>query len=147
MSMRPTILVAEDDEDDVLLLQSAFTEAGLTVPLQVANDGEQAIDYLAGAGRFSDRLKHPLPSLILLDLNMPRKSGFEVLSWVRAQPLLKRIPIIVLSSSSQGPHINKAYELGANSYFIKSVNFADFVQRIKLIYKYWVECAQQPDLK
>jgi CheY-like chemotaxis protein len=147
MLYRQTILLAEDDEDDVLLLRTAFTEAGLNMPLQVVSDGEQAIAYLSGTGVYADRAVYPLPSLILLDLNMPKKNGFEVLAWVRAQPFLKRIPIVVLSSSTQGPHINKAYEVGANSYLVKVTKFSEFVERIRIVFNYWVNCIERPDLK
>jgi CheY-like chemotaxis protein len=147
MPNRATILVAEDDEDDVLLLRTAFAEAGLGIPLQVVPDGEDAIAYLKGEGKFADRKEFPLPALVLLDLNMPRKNGLEVLSWVRQQGILKRLPVVILSSSSQGPHINKAYELGANSYLVKLSNFTEFVQRIKLLYSYWLGCAERPELR
>lgn len=147
MVNRPTILLAEDDEDDVLLLRTAFVEAGLSLPLQVVADGEQAISYLSGEGVYADRAQYALPSLVLLDLNMPKKTGFEVLEWIRAQPYLKRLPVVVLSSSSQGPHINKAYELGANSYLVKVTKFSEFVERIKVVYSYWLNCIERPDLK
>lgn len=147
MPNRPTILLAEDDEDDVLLLRTALMEAGLSVPLQVVPDGEQAIAYLSGEGIHSDRTKFPIPSLMFLDLNMPRKNGFEVLRWVRENPEVKRLPIVVLSSSTQGPHINKAYELGANSYLVKVTKFSEFVERIKVVYNYWVNCIERPDLQ
>lgn len=146
MLNRPTILLAEDDEDDVLLLRTALGEAGLTLPLQVVPDGEQAILYLSGAGEYSERLKHPIPSLVFLDLNMPKKNGFEVLEWMRNQPSFKRLPVVVLSSSTQGPHINKAYELGANSYMIKVTKFSEFVERMKVVYDYWSKCVEIPDL-
>jgi CheY-like chemotaxis protein len=147
MGDRTTILVADDDEDDVLLLRTAFSEAGLRIPLQVVNDGEEAISYLNGDGRFSDRKEYPLPALMLLDLNMPRKNGLEVLSWIRQQNPLRRLPVVILSSSSQGPHINKAYEMGANSYLVKVSNFEEFVKRIKTVYSYWIGCAESPDLR
>lgn len=147
MGDRATILVAEDDEDDVLLLRTAFAEAGLAIPLQVVNDGEEAISYLSGQGQFVDRKQFPLPLLVLLDLNMPKKNGLEVLAWVRQDQGLRRLPVVILSSSSQGPHINKAYELGANSYLVKLSNFEEFVQRIKILYSYWIGCAERPELR
>ena len=110
------ILLAEDDPNDVLLIERAFQRTHVANSLQVVRDGEEALAYLSGQGPFADRERHPLPVLLLMDLKMPRKSGLEVLEWVRQQPGLKRLPIVVLTSSNQGPDINRAYELGANSY-------------------------------
>jgi DNA-binding response OmpR family regulator len=141
------ILLAEDDEDDVLLLRSAFAEAAYNLPLQVVPDGEQAIAYLSGEGEFQNRELHPLPSLVILDLNMPKKTGLEVVEWMRGESRFKRLPVIILSSSTQMPHINKAYELGANSYMAKGSSFPEFVDRVKLLYEYWVRCVERPDLE
>src|ERR1700677_3075494 len=97
----PTILVAEDDDNDVFFLERAFKQAQLCNPLRRVKDGEEAIAYLRGDGEYSDRQKHPLPRFMLLDLKMPRKNGFEVLAWTRQQPVLKRIPIAILTSSKE----------------------------------------------
>ena len=134
-----TILLAEDDPDDVHLILDAFAEAKLNVEVKVVSDGEEAVNYLAGSGTYANREQNPPPSLFLLDLNMPRRNGFEVLEWVRSQRSLKRLPVVVLSSSTQGPDVNHAYSLGANSYLVKVPQFRELVDRIRVIYAYWVE--------
>jgi len=108
-----TILHVDDDSNDVLLLQHACRKAGIEVQLQGVNDGDEAIAYLTGKDKFSDREKYPLPRLILLDLKMPRLSGFEVLSWMRQQEKLRRMPVVVLTSSSHDADVNRAYDMGA----------------------------------
>src|SRR5438876_2679264 len=115
MSVREgVILLAEDDPNDVLLIQRAFQRTHVANPLEVVRNGDEAVAYLSGQGKFADRARHPLPVLMLIDLKMPRKTGLEVLEWVRQQPGLKRLPIIVMTSSNQSPDVNCAYELGAN---------------------------------
>ncbi|MCX5816495.1 MAG: response regulator [Proteobacteria bacterium] len=115
----PTILLVEDDSLSVRLIQRAFRKTGLTNPLQIVNDGEQAVAYLAGQSKYADRTDYPLPALILLDLYMPRKSGHEVLAWMREQPGLKDLPVVVLTASQEPADIEKAYSLGAQSYLLK----------------------------
>jgi len=117
------ILLAEDDDADVLLLCRAFAKAGVTNPLQVVSDGEQAVAYLAGQGGYADRERHPLPALVLLDIKLPRRSGLDVLAWMREQPGLRRIPVIVLTSSEQPADISCAYDAGAHAFHIKPVGF------------------------
>jgi len=118
MTMRP-VLYAEDEDNDAYLMQRAFTKAGVSNPLQVVVDGDEAIQYLSGTGQFSDRTRYPLPCLLLLDLNLPRQSGLEVLEWVRSQPSLQSMPVVILTSSSQDRDIGSAYSLGANGYLVK----------------------------
>src|SRR5687768_14338550 len=95
------LLIVEDDPDALFLLKRSLLKAGLRAPVQVATDGEEAVSYLAGTGSFADRERHPLPCLILLDLKLPRKSGFEVLEWMRSQPRLRRIPVIIVTTSGE----------------------------------------------
>jgi CheY-like chemotaxis protein len=140
------ILLAEDDPNDVLLIQRAFQRNHLANPLQVVRDGEEALAYLSGAGTFADRERHPLPVLMLMDLKMPRKSGLEVLEWVRKQPGLKRLPIVVLTSSNQSPDINRAYELGANSYLVKPAGFDSLLELVKNLDVYWLILNEKPEL-
>src|SRR5438093_7191297 len=117
-----TILLAEDDPNEVLLLQRALVKASLTTDsLKVVSDGEDAMAYLSVQGIYADRGRYPLPALLLLDLKMPRKSGFEVLSWLRKQPQLRYLAAVVLSSSNNHHDVRLAYELGANSYLMKPV--------------------------
>lgn len=133
-----TILLVEDDANDVTLIRRAFERAKLANPVQVVNDGEQAVAYLAGEGEYADRARYPLPVLILLDLKMPRKSGHEVLEWLKQQPGLKRVPVVVLTSSTETPDVNRAYDLGANSYLVKPVAFDDLLGMVKTLGVYWL---------
>jgi CheY-like chemotaxis protein len=116
-----TILLVEDEPDAVVLLRRAFAKAGVARPLQVARDGEEAVAYLSGLGAYGDRERHPLPSVILLDLRLPRRPGFEVLAWLRARPDVGRIPVIVLTTSEQPRDRRRARELGANGFRTKPV--------------------------
>lgn len=139
------ILVVDDDPNDVLLLQHAFRELNLANPVLMVGDGEQAIAYLAGDGVYADREQYPLPRFVLLDLKMPRKSGFEVLEWVRQQPGLKHLPVVTLTSSREISDINRAYELGANSYLCKPVKFDVLLEMMKTVTQYWLVFNEYPD--
>ena len=148
MSVRDgVILLAEDDPNDVLSVQRAFQRNYVANPVQVVRDGEEALAYLSGQAPFADRERHPLPVLMLMDLKMPRKSGLEVLEWVRQQPGLKRLPIIVLTSSNQSPDINRAYELGANSYLVKPAGFDSLLDLVKNLDMYWLILNEKPELQ
>ncbi len=141
-----TILLVEDDPNDVLLMQRAFEKAKLTNPVQVAERGEMAVAYLAGETPYDDRERFPLPALMLLDLKLPRMSGFEVLVWLRQQPVLKRLPVVVLTSSKESKDINRAYELGANSHLVKPVSFDDLVDTVKTLNHYWFLLCARPEI-
>ena len=123
-----TILLVEDDPDDTELIRAALSRAELRYSLHHVSDGEGAISYLSGAGDYANRNTFPLPSVLLLDLKMPRKSGFEVLRWVRANPAFATLPVIVLTSSDEPGDIKRAYELGATSYLTKSASFKNVVE-------------------
>ncbi len=138
------ILLVEDNSNDVMLLQRALTKVGLATTLHVASDGEEAVAYLSGTGAFADRAQYPLPTVMLLDLKLPKKSGHEVLEWLRAQPALKRLPVIVLSTSQQPADINLAYDLGANSYVVKPVHFDNLVDIVRALDIYWFRFNQGP---
>ena len=140
------ILHVEDEENDLLLLKLAFEDAGITLPVQVVTDGQMAIDYLGGAGLFADRAKFPLLSLVILDLKLPRKSGFEVLEWMRAQPLLRRMVVIICTSAEHEQDIARAYELGANSYVLKPMNIAERIETVRRLKAWWLECNRFPPL-
>jgi CheY-like chemotaxis protein len=120
--MGTRVLYAEDDPNDVVLLQVVF-QARPDLDLHYVRDGQEAVNYLAGRHPFGDRRIYPLPELILLDIKMPRMSGFDVLAWLRNQPKLLTIPTVVVSSSEQQFDINKAYQLGANAYVVKPSGF------------------------
>lgn len=138
------ILLAEDDPNDVLLIQRAFTKAGLKDWLKIVRDGEQAIDYLSGKGVYSNRDKYPLPYLLLLDLKMPGTDGFEVLHWLRGEPDMRRLLVVVLTSSNLQADVDRAYELGANSYLVKPVEFEEMVHLIQRFEAYWTEINRTP---
>jgi CheY-like chemotaxis protein len=144
MREEPLILLVEDREDDILVLRKAFERAAAQTALQVARDGEEAIWYLSGTGKYSNRAEYPLPSLVLLDLRMPRVDGFEVLRWIRNQSGLAALIVIVLSSSEQTKDINHAYKLGANSYMVKSLEFKDATASAAMIKNYWLQCNSLP---
>src|SRR5215471_21681171 len=138
------ILLAEDDPNDVLLIQRAFQKAGFQNLLKVVRDGDQAIQYLSGSGNYSDRKRYPLPFLLLLDLKMPGTDGFEVLQWVRAERELKRLLVIVLTSSNLQSDVDRAYDLGANSYLVKPVEFQEMVNMVQRFEVYWTEINRTP---
>lgn len=131
------ILLVEDREDDVTLVLRSFDKAGVTNPIQVVGDGEQAIAYLSGSGKYSNRNEHPLPELVLLDLKMPRVDGFEVLKWIRAHPQLSKLRVVVLTSSEDIRDLNLAYKLGANSFLVKPMDFNHFVELSSFIADNW----------
>jgi CheY-like chemotaxis protein len=139
------MLLVEDDPNDILLIQRAFAKACLVNPLKVVRDGEEALNYLSGSGDFADRGRYPLPSLILLDLKLPRKSGLEILQWLRQQPVLKHIPVIVLTSSKESSDVSRAYDLGANSYLVKPVGFEGLLELVKSIGMYWMILNKTPE--
>jgi len=141
------ILLVEDEPNDVFLIDRAFRKCNFQQPLQVVNDGEQALAYLGGTKEYADRHKYPVPSLLLLDLKLPRRSGLEVLAWLRnREDSLKRLPVVVLTSSKQSSDVNRAYELGANSYLVKPVAFDGLLELIKALNSYWARFNERPDL-
>ncbi len=127
MNPKP-ILVAEDHENDILLLRLALQKAGIINPLQLVRDGLQALAYLKGEGQFANRVEYPLPCVLFLDLKLPEMDGFEVLRWVRQRPNLSALRTVVLTSSQDLNHVNKAYALGASSFLVKPVDFSQFPQ-------------------
>jgi len=139
-----TVVYVEDEEDDVFLVNYAFKEAGIPNALVAIPDGEVALDYLGGVGKYADRAAHPLPILLLLDINMPLVSGLDVLRWVRSQPALHTLPTLVLSSSSQTADIRAAYELGANGYLVKPSALEKLVVMVTAIRDYWLVQNQLP---
>jgi CheY-like chemotaxis protein len=139
------ILYVEDEETDVLLLQHVLAKAGIHNPLQTVKDGKAAKDYLAGYGPFADRRAHPLPGLVLLDLNLPYWSGFEVLEWIRQQPRLRRVPVVVFTSSSRRDDIARAYDAGANGYVVKPNALTDLTVLALALRDFWLIHNQLPE--
>ena len=141
------ILLAEDDPNDVLLIQRALQRSHIANPLQVVRDGADAVAYLNGDLQYADRERYPLPVLLLMDLKMPRKSGLEVLEWLRQQTGgLRRLPVVVLTSSNQSLDINRAYDLGANSYLVKPAGFDSLLELVKNLDMYWLILNEKPEL-
>lgn len=132
------ILLVEDNPDDVLLTKRAFEKGKFLNPIHVASDGSEAIDFLFAKGEFEDRDVSDTPALILLDLKLPKISGFEVLHRVRSDDATKLIPVVILTSSKEEDDIVKGYELGANSYIRKPVNFDSFVDTVRQLGFYWL---------
>lgn len=137
MNLRP-VLYAEDEEDDVFLMKRAFARTGVPNPLVVVRDGQEAIDYFNGVGAYENRTEHPLPCLTLLDLNLPLKSGLEVLKWVRSEPSVSTLPIIVLTSSLQDTDVHRAYIQGANAYLVKPSRPEELIAMIQNIRDFWL---------
>ncbi len=141
------ILVVDDREDDILMLKRAFAKAKVLNPIQVTRNGEEAIAYLKGEGRFSNRTEFPLPDLLLLDLKMPGLDGFDVIRWIKSQPELKALRIVVLTSSDAIIDVNLAYQLGANSFLVKPVEFQKFVEVSQAINGYWLWLSKAPQIQ
>jgi len=135
--MQPKILHVEDNPDDVMLVGLAFTKAGVAAKLEVATDGEKAIAALQNN-------PDSLPACMLLDIKLPSISGFEVLSWIRSQPLFKRLPVVMLTSSMLPADINRAYELGANSYLVKPPELDSLIALAQTIDLYWLRTNTRP---
>jgi len=130
------VLLADDNENDVLMFRRAARRANFDQPLRVVSNGEETISYLKGEGKYDDRAKYPLPGVVLLDLKMPRKNGFEVLQWMRGQPAFDTMQVVVLTSSDEIRDINRAYELGANSFLVKPLSFDEFVGMLEALRSY-----------
>jgi CheY-like chemotaxis protein len=145
MSRKLVILVAEDDPNDLELLRHVVSDHGVEVNFQSAHDGEQVISYLRGESPFADRVIYPIPDIVVLDLKMPRVNGFEVLEWLRQQPGLARIPVVVLSGSGLETDIEEAYRLGANTYFTKPGQLAELRKIIGTLIDYWRR-SQRPSI-
>jgi CheY-like chemotaxis protein len=139
------LLLVEDDQDDIIFLRRAFRAVGSPVPLESVHDGDQAIAYLSGAGPFGDRIRYPQPTHVLLDLKLPRRSGLEVLEWMRRQPgSLGAMPAAILSSSGQTPDRERARILGADHYWTKPVSY-EALQQVAAEIVAWISPAEGPE--
>lgn len=138
------VLLVEDDPNDVILIRRAFQQAKFNPTLEVIEDGEAAITY------FNQCLvneNQPIPDLILLDLKLPRRSGLEVLKWIRKHPSFKRLLIIALTASRESNDINQAYEMGINSYLVKPIQFEQLVDLVNLVNRYWFQLNEKPNTR
>ncbi|HUR45300.1 MAG TPA: response regulator [Candidatus Saccharimonadales bacterium] len=133
-----TILLVEDNEDDVFLMQQSIRKAQITNPLQIVEDGREVLNYLQGFGKFKDRTEFPLPFLILLDLKLPLLSGLEVLRWIRERPEFETILVVVLTASQEERDVDSAYRMGANSYLVKPPSVEKLDEMTKSLGDYWL---------
>lgn len=141
---RPTVLYVEDEVDDVYFMRSAFEREGAQVDFQAAHDGARAIAYLAGEHPFDDRVRHPVPSFVLLDLNLPLRSGFEVLAWLRQRHEFRELPVVIFSSSGRAEDRARASELGATDYLLKPSSGMQFGLVARTVLERWVASRQPP---
>jgi CheY-like chemotaxis protein len=141
---RATILHIEDNSDDVVLFEHACRKAGIDLKIRSVANGKEALAYLQGTDDFKNRDENPIPSLVVLDIRLPHLNGFDVLAWMRAEKNLRRLPVIVLSSSNQSSDIKRAYDLGANSYLVKPVSLEDLITLARGIEEYWLSLNQGP---
>ena len=139
MTTNRAILLVEDNEDDVFLMQRALKGARVINPLFVVEDGQEAVDYLGGAGKFADRETYPLPAIVFLDLKLPLISGHDVLAWVRRQKELESLVVIVLTSSNEASDLSRCYALGANSYLVKPPTPEQLEDLANAFKWYWLE--------
>jgi CheY-like chemotaxis protein len=145
MNERHTILLVDDSENDLFLMRAAFRRAEFNISLQEVHSGEEAIAYLNGDDPYSDRTRFPLPAVMLLDLNMPMKSGFDVITWVRTQAGLRRLSIVVLSASMRAEDVERAFDSGTNSFLVKPVSLEALVAMIRSL-RDWIEINHFPSL-
>ena len=141
------ILMADDDEDDRLMAKEALEEARICNEMRFVEDGVELLDYLKRRGQYADPEKSPCPGLILLDLNMPRMDGREALKEIKSDPELRRIPVVVLTTSKEEEDIIRTYDLGVNSFITKPVTFEGLVQVMKTLAEYWLEIVSIPQGK
>ncbi|SFW71832.1 response regulator [Chitinophaga sancti] len=141
-----SILIADDDADDRELIKAAFDENSTQHQVNFVENGEELLHYLKRGGQYADVTLHPLPHIILLDLNMPKKDGREALKEIKADTLLKSIPVIILTTSMEEKDITTSYELGVNSYIIKPVTYSGLVEFTSVLSKYWFEIAELPNV-
>ena len=142
-----TLLIVEDNEDDIFFMERIFKQMGARCDLRFVRDGVEAVEYLSGKGQFEDRMKNPLPTIILMDLKMPRMNGFEVLEWMQKQPEIKLIPTIVVTSSTMQEDVTRAYRAGANAVMNKPVDKDSLLQMLKTFHLYWTDYVEMPEVK
>jgi CheY-like chemotaxis protein len=142
-----SVLLVEDEDDDIFFVQKAFEKAGIKDRLYVAMDGQQAIDYLSGQGQYSDRAAFPLPSLVILDLKLPKVWGMDVLKWIRSNPALRALPVVVFTGSDDALDAQRAFRLGANSYFQKPPDLERLYDLVPNLCDFWLKWNRLPPLE
>jgi CheY-like chemotaxis protein len=146
MTKHGTILLVEDNVNDIALIKKAFAEAEVLNPVQTVHSGEEAVKYLSGADRFTDRERYPVPFLVLLDLNLAQEGGFAMLRWLYERPgLKKKFTLIVLGADTSDSEIQLAYELGAQSYLVKPLDFKQLTDTVRHVKEYWIELNRLPE--
>ncbi|MCE0496923.1 MAG: response regulator [Methylacidiphilales bacterium] len=145
ISELPVILLVDDSAKDCLLMQQAFIRAKVLNPLVAVQGGEEALMYLSGTGKYANRAEYPLPAFILLDIRMPRMDGFEVLRWIRTQPRLETLRVVMLTASDDTRDMNLAYQLGANSFLVKPVDFERFAEISQALSGCWLLLDRAPE--
>jgi two-component system response regulator len=143
----PTVLVAEDHNHDKFILREVFSRAGIRADLRFVSDGEQMLDYLYRRGAFVDAGLSPSPTLVLLDLNMPRLDGRKVIRILRADETLRHLPVIALSTSESPKHITEAYSIGINAYLVKPASIPDYVAKMTSLWQFWMTTASLPTVE
>ncbi len=144
MNQAIPILHVEDREEDVFLLHYIFKQVGISNPIQVVGDGQEAIDYIAGKGKFADREAYPFPGVVLLDLKLPQKIGLEVLEWIRGNPSLRCLIVIVLTSSIYDQDVQRSYDLGANAFLVKPSGTDELKSMCQALKDFWLTHNQPP---
>lgn len=141
--MKPILLV-EDNEDDIFLMKRAVKSANMINPLIIVTDGQQAVDYLSGAGEYSDRTEYPLPCLLLLDMKLPYRNGLDVIKWIRQESSLQTLLVVFLTSSPREMDIAEAYRLGANAFLVKPPSVEKLTDMLKALRNFWITHNQDP---
>lgn len=138
------VLAADDNPDDIRLLEFAWQRSGVSVPLRCLGSGEEAITYLSGKGAYANRDEHPLPRLLLLDLKMPRRDGFEVLQFIRGSETLRCLPVVMFTASLHQHDVRRAFELGANAFLVKPVELQKLIELVTCVDTFWLKLNQNP---
>jgi CheY-like chemotaxis protein len=144
MSSERSILLVEDNDDDVILIQRALKKGGIDAPVHVARDGDEAVDFLSGAEQSRDAASLRFPTVVLLDLKLPKRNGFEVLQWIRSHRTLAQLPVVVFTTSTQDADLARAYGLGANSYLRKPATMGETTELLKTVGVYWLSYNECP---
>lgn len=141
------LLLLEDSEEDIFLFRRALAKVGRTITFQCVRSGNEAQQYLRGEGKFADRSEFPMPSVIFSDLQLPGMGGLQFLEWLRQDPALRATPCVIYSGSANPADVQAAYELGVTSFIVKPIDFGDWVARIEVVLKFWMDIAQRPVLE
>ena len=146
MNQSFVLLLLEDSEEDIFLFRRAVTKVGRTVILRSVRNGTEAQQYLLGDEKFSERSEFPMPAVIFSDLQLPGMGGLQFLEWLRGQPMLRAMPCVIYSGSANPSDVQAAYELGVTSFIVTPIDFQDWVKRLEVVLKFWMDIAQRPPI-